>query len=105
MPIADNLPSAIIINGSSIQFSESLSSLGLTIENTLSMHMYVLSVCKLAYFELRRISFKKAGISVFVLQVVWSAKTISNDRTTSSAFCFGQRAVNKGAVCVRTYIR
>ena len=54
--LADNLPSVITINESTIQFSESLSSLGLTIDNTLSMRMYVLSVCKLAYFELRRIS-------------------------------------------------
>ena len=54
--LTDTLPSTITINESSIRFSESLSSLGLTIDNTLSMRMYVLSVCKLAYFELRRIS-------------------------------------------------
>ena len=42
--LADNLPSAITINESSIQFSESLSSLGLTIDNTLSMRsMFYLS--------------------------------------------------------------
>ena len=54
--LADNLPSSITVNNSSIQFSDSLSSLGLTIDNTLSMHAYVLTICKLAYFELRRIS-------------------------------------------------
>ena len=52
----EDLPTSIRVNNSSITFSDSLSSLGLTIDNTLSMHAYVLSICKLAYFELRRIS-------------------------------------------------
>ena len=54
--LADNLPSSITVNNSSIQFSDSISSLGLTIDNTLSMHTYFLTICKLAKFELRRIS-------------------------------------------------
>ena len=52
----ESLPTSISVNDSSIKFSESLSSLGLTIDSHLSMHAYVLTVCRLAYFELRRIS-------------------------------------------------
>ena len=52
----DSLPSSIIVNSSTIKFTESLSTLGLTIDNHLSMHIYVLTICKLAYYELRRIS-------------------------------------------------
>ena len=54
--VSDCLPSSINVSGSSIRFSDSLSSLGLTIDNTLSMRLYVLTICRLAYYELRRIS-------------------------------------------------
>ena len=54
--LPDSLPTSIIVNNSNIKFSESLSSLGLTIDSHLSMQTYVLNVCRLAYYELRRIS-------------------------------------------------
>ena len=60
----ESLPTSISVNDSSIKFSESLSSLGLTIDSHLSMHAYVLTVCRLAYFELRRISSIRHFLSI-----------------------------------------
>ena len=50
------LPSAINVDGARVEFSTSVKSLGVNIDNTLSMHSHVLSVCRSAYNELRRIS-------------------------------------------------
>ena len=54
--VSDSLPSSIIVDGSIIEFSNSVKSLGVTLDSTLSMKDHVLNICKLSYYELRRIS-------------------------------------------------
>ena len=55
-PMSDILPSAMYVDGSRVEFATSVKSLGVNLDNTLSMHIHVLSVCRSAYNELRRIS-------------------------------------------------
>ena len=54
--VSDALPTSIQVDGTCIHFSQSVKSLGVTLDNTLSMHLHVLNICRSAYAELRRIS-------------------------------------------------
>ena len=68
--VSESLPSCINVDGSIVKFSESVKSLGVTLDSTLSMKTHVLNICRLAYFELRRIS------SVRRLLTVEATKTL-----------------------------
>ena len=51
-----SLPSSISIGASDISFSSQARNLGVTFEPTLSFKQHVANVCKVAYFEIRKIS-------------------------------------------------
>ena len=53
---SDPLPDSIKVENTTIKFSSSVRNLGVIFDSSLSMHNHVQNVCKLAYFELRRIS-------------------------------------------------
>ena len=46
------------------EFSPSFRNLGVTLESTLSLHQHAMSVCRVAYLELRRINFIRDLLSV-----------------------------------------
>ena len=51
-----HLPEFMNINGTSVKFSPSVRNLGVTLDNTLSLHQHVMNVCRVAYLELRHIN-------------------------------------------------
>ena len=51
-----SLPPPMRINQVDISFSPSVRSLGVALDQTLSFKQHVLSICRVAYLELRRIS-------------------------------------------------
>ena len=53
---SEPLPDSIKVDDTIIKFSSSVRNLGVIFDSSLSMHQHVQNVCKLAYFELRRIS-------------------------------------------------
>ena len=66
-----NLTEFININGGTcVQFSPSVRNMGVTLDNTLSLHQHVMNVCRVAYIELRRI------ISIQNLLSVDAVKTL-----------------------------
>ena len=50
-----HLPEFMNINCICVKFSPSVRNLGVTLDNTLSLHQHVVNVCRLAYLELRHI--------------------------------------------------
>ena len=44
------------INGTCVKVSPSVRNLGVTLDNTLSLHQHVMNVCRVAYLELNRIN-------------------------------------------------
>ena len=54
--VSTTLPQDIHVDGARIEFTSSVKSLGVTLDNTLSMSTHVLNVCRAAYMELRRIA-------------------------------------------------
>ena len=50
-----HLPDFMNVKGTCVKFSPSVRNLGITLDNTLSLHQHVMNVCRVAYLELRRI--------------------------------------------------
>ena len=59
-----HLPGVMNINGTCVNFSPSVRNLGITLDSTLSLHQHVMNVCRVAYFELRRINSIRNFLSV-----------------------------------------
>jgi len=53
---SDQIPSSVQLDNCSIIPSQTVRNLGVTLDQTLSFHQYVSSVCRVCYLELRRIS-------------------------------------------------
>ena len=51
-----NLPSSASLNGCDIKFATSVRNLGVTIDRTLSFEQHVSEICRMCYYEIRRIS-------------------------------------------------
>ena len=54
--VSESLPSCIVVDGSTVNFSESVKSLDVTLDSNISLKTHVLNIYRLSYFELRRIS-------------------------------------------------
>ena len=52
------------INGTCVKFSPSFRNLGVTLDNTLSLHQHVINVCRVAYLELSRINSIRNVLSI-----------------------------------------
>ena len=50
------LPSSVDLNGSSINLSATVRNLGVTLDQSLSFQQHVANICRMCYFEIRRIS-------------------------------------------------
>ena len=59
-----SLPPSMQINQVNVPFSPSVRSLGVVLDQTLSFKQHVLSICRVAYLELRRISTIRQYLSV-----------------------------------------
>ena len=55
-PSTVSLPDSITLGSHSIPFSDSARNLRFILDSELSMKKYVIKICKIAYFELKRIS-------------------------------------------------
>ena len=50
---SEPLPEFMNINGTCVKFCPSFRNLGVTLDNTLTLHQHVLNICKIAFIELR----------------------------------------------------
>lgn len=51
-----SLPSSVDLNGTSIALASSVRNLGVTLDQSLSFQQHVANICRMCYFEIRRIS-------------------------------------------------
>ena len=74
---SQSLPKTICICGTTINFKQSLRNLGVTFDNTLSLHQHVMNTCRAAYLELRRISSIRSLLSLEATKTLMSSLVLS----------------------------
>ena len=72
-----SLPPSMQINQVNVPFSPSVRSLGVVLDQTLSFKQHVLSICRVAYLELRRISTIRQYLSVDATKTLICAFVLS----------------------------
>ena len=65
------------INGTCVKFSHSVRNLGITLDNTFSLHKHVMIVCRVAYLELRRINSIRNLLSVDAVKILVCSLVLS----------------------------
>ena len=58
-----SLPDSILINDTTVSFSSSVPSLGVTLDQSLSVQQHISNVCKVAYLELSKIGYIRHFLS------------------------------------------
>ena len=72
-----HLPEFMNINGTCVKFSPSVKNLGVTLDSTLSLHQHVMNVCRVAYFELRRINSIRNLLSIDAVKTLVCSLVLS----------------------------